>query len=110
MQLPIPKIQSEHRFNRIRDLLAIRSNILHRRAAYTSGDAAQAFNAGTIVGYDQADKFVPVFACAGFEYDFLVTMPVIDPGNSDFERQARPASVRDHEVTAPAENKKWKIS
>ncbi len=62
------------------------------------------------MGYDQAHELVPVFAGSGFEDDFVMTVAMIDSGDSDLEHQAGPACVGDHEITAAAEDKQRKTS
>lgn len=62
------------------------------------------------MSHNHAHEFIPVFARASFEYDFVVTVTMIDPGDSDFEHEAGPAGVRDDQVAASAQNKQRKIS
>src|SRR5580704_6353835 len=109
VQLSVLEVERHHGINRVRNLLPISPNVLHRSSRHVSGDAAQAFDAGTIVSYYEAHEFVPVFPRASFEHDFVMTVAMIDSGNSDFEREAGPARVGDDEVAAAAEHEQRKI-
>lgn len=62
------------------------------------------------MGYDHAHEFVPVFAGSYFEDDFIVSMAMIDSGNSDFEHEAGPAGVRNYQVASTTEGEQRQIS
>jgi hypothetical protein len=62
------------------------------------------------VGYDHAHEFVPVFAGSYFEDDFVVTVAMIDSGDSDLEYQAGPSSVRNYQVASTTEDEQRQIS
>src|SRR5262249_23059459 len=61
VQLRIAKVEYQHRLDGIPHLLSVRPHVLDGSAAHVSGNAAQAFEAGAIVGDGMADKLVPVF-------------------------------------------------
>jgi hypothetical protein len=62
------------------------------------------------VGYDHAHEFVPVFACSYFEDDFIMPVAMIDSGDSNFQDEAGPASVRNYQVASTSEDEQRQIS
>src|SRR6266576_5416983 len=65
--LTVSEIQREHRGDSLGDLLAVCSDILHRRSAHAAGNTAQALDPGTISGDSAGHEPVPLFACPHFE-------------------------------------------
>src|SRR5580692_4012755 len=104
MQLPIAQVKRKHRLNTIRDLLSVCSDVLDWGRAYCAGDAAEAFQTGDVVGDDDAYEFIPVFSRGGFEHNLIVTVAMINSSDSDLQHQARPACVRDEEITAATQD------
>jgi hypothetical protein len=83
MQLPIPEVKRKHGLNALRNFLSVSADILHRSASNAPRNAAQAFNASAIVGDNECYEFIPVFASACFEHNFIMPVPVIDSSDAN---------------------------
>src|SRR5579871_5766842 len=86
----------------VRYLLPISSNVLHRSAADSAGNPAQALDSRIFFTYGMADKLIPVFSCADAEKTVCGFLQSLD-GNP--EDQARPAFVGNDQVASAAEHK-----
>src|SRR5215471_20846500 len=60
-------LESAHTHDGLRDLLAVGADILHRRSAHSSGNAAQALQAGAVFADSESHHLIPILAGAGTE-------------------------------------------
>src|SRR5262249_33505142 len=98
--LSVFQIERKNRFDGFRNFLAVRSDILYRRAADASGDAAQAFDSGAIARDRLRNKAIPLLACTHLENFLTVFIAPVNSSNSHLEDESRPARVRDHQIAA----------
>ena len=111
--LAIVQVENLNRGNGLGHFLSVGADILHGRAAYTAGNAAQAFDAGTANHHGARNEFVPGLSRAGIEKNLAVIVAcglLVDPLKRNFQHQARPPRVGDHQVAAAAQNEQRQVA
>ena len=99
------RVVSRDLFDRFRNLLPLGADVLHRRAADRSRNAAQIFNAGAVVGNGGGDEAVPFFARADVELDVVLPIvAVVDARNVDADDESLKTFVCNHEIAAAAQD------
>src|SRR5258708_39761192 len=101
--LQVLEIEYLHRLNRVRYLLPVGADILHRRSADAAGDPAQALDAATLRHHRMPNESVPGFSSAHIEKHLAVvraSAALVNAWDRDFQHQSGPACIGDHHVAA----------
>jgi hypothetical protein len=71
-------VERDHAVDCLGNLLSIRADVLHGRAAHAARNSAQALDAGAMMLYRGRDERIPILAGAYIEVGCAVTMAVVD--------------------------------
>ena len=97
-------LEASHRHEAVRDLLAVRADVLDRRRAHRAGNSGEALDPGASPLDRLAHEPVPLDPRPGDELHPVRRVAERDAADGDLENEARESSVCDHEVRAPADD------
>ncbi len=91
-----------------RDLLPIRSDVLHRRSADGAGNSGETFDAAVIAFDDHVDEVVPVLPGSGGEYGGGAVHVFADAAVGHVDDDAGKTFIGDEKIAAASEHEQFR--
>src|SRR5437867_3747760 len=92
-----------------RNFLSVSSDVLHRRSADGSGNAAQALDTGEITLNAELYQSIPFLACTGTNDGFIAIIVPLDAHQIDLQNQSGETIIGDENVRTTTQHEQREV-